>query len=143
MKIVTAESTIGTDREVDCPNGGFKSLRMLLAKDGMGFSVHKTIIPAGEPQHWHYTRHLEACYCIQGKGLLKNLETGFEYFIKPDTMYVLDKHDNHTFQALEDVVLISIFNPPITGKEVHGEDGSYQLVTVENHGSFEKIKTQG
>lgn len=143
MKIVTAQSTIGTDRDVKCPKGGFTSLRMLLAKDGMGFSVHKTIVPEGEPQHWHYTRHLEACYCVSGKGLLKNLETGLEYFIKPDTLYVLDNHDDHTFQALEDVVLISIFNPPIVGNEVHGEDGSYQLVTVENHGSFEKITTIG
>lgn len=126
MKIVQISDLFGTDRAVQCPNQGFTSYRALLARDGMGFSLHKTVIPAGEPQHWHYKHHLEACYCIQGVGVLTNLETGEKHVISPDTVYVLDNHDDHTFQALEDVVLISVFNPPVTGQEVHGADGSYE-----------------
>jgi len=112
--------------KVTCPNGGFTSFRFLLEKDGMGFSLHKTVIPKGEPQHWHYKHHLEACYCVSGKGWLVNLKTRERFYIVPDTTYVLDKHDDHTFQAIEDTVLISVFNPPVTGKEVHQEDGSYK-----------------
>jgi L-ectoine synthase len=40
-------------------------------------------------------------------------------------MYALDKHDVHYVKALEDTVLISVFNPPVTGREVHDADGSY------------------
>jgi L-ectoine synthase len=47
------------------------------------------------------------------------------YGIVPDTCYILDQHDDHLFEALEDTVLISVFNPPIIGGEVHREDGSY------------------
>ena len=112
-------------RVAECPNGGFKSYRYLLESDGMGFTVNKTVIPKGEPQRWHYKNHLEACFCVSGGGILKSLETGASFTIAPDTMYVLDKHDEHTFQALEDTVLISVFNPPLVGNEVHGEDGSY------------------
>lgn len=126
MKIVKMEDLIGTDREVVCPRGGFTSFRALLAKDSMGFSVHKTIIPAGDVQHWHYKHHLEACFCIEGRGRLQ-VPSGEHWLIEPDTIYVLDKHDDHTFQAItERVVLISIFNPPITGTEVHRDDGSYE-----------------
>lgn len=125
MFTVKAESIEGTELDVHCPKGGFRSLRMMLADAGMGFSVHKTLIPAGKPQEWHYKNHLEACYCIAGSGRLTSLETGDTYEIVPDTMYVLDRHDRHTFQAFEDVVLISIFNPPCTGTEVHRADGSY------------------
>lgn len=125
MFTVEAKNIEGTELDVHCPKGGFRSLRMLLADKGMGFSIHKTIIPAGEPQEWHYKNHLEACYCIQGSGRLTNLDTNKVHRILPDTLYVLDKHDRHRFQALEDVVLISVFNPPCTGTEVHGEDGSY------------------
>ena len=125
MKIIRIAETVDTPREVHCPHGGFISYRALLASDGMGFSVHKTVIPAGSPQHWHYTHHLEACYCIQGRGTITNLATGEQQEIVPDSIYVLDNHDDHTFQALEEVVLISIFNPPVTGNEVHREDGSY------------------
>lgn len=127
MTVRSIKEIEGTDRDVHCPNGGFRSLRLLLAKDGMGFSVHKTIIPPGEPQHWHYTQHMEACYCIEGRGILTNLTTGEVHDITPDTIYVLDNHDDHTFQAIVPVVLISIFNPPVTGQEVHQADGSYAL----------------
>lgn len=130
MFTVSAIEVENTEKDVHCPKGGFRSLRMLLADAGMGFSIHKTIIPAGNPQLWHYKDHLEACYCIQGHGELINLDTNKAYRIEPDTMYVLDKHDRHTFQAHEEVVLISVFNPPCTGTEVHGEDGSYEVVAA-------------
>lgn len=127
MKVVRLDDIRGSCREVHCPNGGFTSFRFLLARDSMGFSLHKTVIPAGPPQHWHYKNHLEACYCISGKGLLTNYRTGQYWAIYPDVCYVLDKHDDHTFEALEDTVLISVFNPPVTGTEVHLHDGSYAV----------------
>lgn len=132
MKIVRIADLEGTPREVDCPNGGFKSMRALLESDGMGFSMHKTLIPKGPPQHWHYKHHLEACYCIQGGGILTNLTTGERHLVRVDTVYVLDNHDDHTFQATTDTVLISVFNPPVTGNEVHNEDGSYTPQTKQH-----------
>lgn len=125
MKIVKINQLINTDREVK--GVGFTSIRALLEKDKMGFSLHKTIIPKGGPYHWHYKNHLEACYCIQGKGVIKDLNTGFEDIITQDVVYVLDNHDNHTFEALEDTILISIFNPPVKGTETHNQDGSYSI----------------
>jgi len=112
---------------VKCPRGGFVSERFLLAADGMGFSVHRTFIPRGSPQVWHYKNHLEACYCVSGRARLTNLDTGEWWLILPDTLYALDRHDRHEFFAFQDTVLISIFNPPVVGDEVHGEDGSYEL----------------
>jgi L-ectoine synthase len=125
MKTVRIQDIEETEREVHCPRGGFISYRALLERDGMGFSMHKTVIPKGTPQHWHYKHHFEACYCIKGRGILTNLDTGDVYAVEVDTVYVLDNNDDHTFEALEDTVLISVFNPPVTGNEVHGPDGSY------------------
>lgn len=125
MKVISSNDIIGTEREVHCPHGGFISLRYLLAKDGMGFSLHETRIPKGDRQHWHYKNHLEACFCIAGRGSLRNEQTGEDFAITPGVCYVLDNHDDHSFVAESDVVLISVFNPPVTGTEVHGADGSY------------------
>lgn len=125
MNIVTIKELENTEREVK--GVGFTSLRVLLKQDNMGFGLNKTIIPKGGPYHWHYTNHLEACYCIQGRGVITNLETKQQFIIEPDTTYVLDDYDDHTFEALEDTILISVFNPPLTGKEVHRADGSYAL----------------
>jgi len=108
-------------------------MRALLARDNMGFSLHKTIIPRGLKHHWHYKHHLEACYCICGWGVLTNLKTGKQSMIREDMVYVLDEHDDHTFETLEDTVLISVFNPPCVGAETHGPDGSYEPAADARH----------
>ena len=127
MKVKTIESLIGTDRDVK--GTGFQSIRIALERDGLGFSMHKTIIKKGGPYHWHYKHHVEACYCICGQGVIKNLATGELNKIKPDSVYICDRHDDHTFEALTEVTLICIFNPPVTGRETHQDDGSYAIVT--------------
>lgn len=124
MKVIrTAE--LEKSRVVECPNGGFVSNRILLESDGMGYGMTKTVVPVGERQFWHYKKHLESCYCVSGKGLLTNAETGQYWAVEADTTYVLDHHDPHYFEALEEVTLICVFNPPLAGSEVHQEDGSY------------------
>lgn len=111
------------DRTRTVVGEGFTSHRFLLMSDEMGFGLHKTVIPSGEKHFWHYKHHLEACYCISGYGVLSQGNNTWD--IKPDTCYVLDKHDEHYFQAIEDTVLISVFNPPVIGDEIHSIDGSY------------------
>jgi L-ectoine synthase len=125
MKVIDVENLYDSDREVNCPKGGFKSLRYLLESDNMGYTVTMTEIPKGLPQIWHYKNHLETCVCVKGRALLINLETEETYNIRPGVAYVLDKNDRHQFQALTDVTLICVFNPPLKGREVHKEDGSY------------------
>jgi L-ectoine synthase len=127
MKIIETKSLEGSDRQVSCPNGGFISNRILLKEDNMGYGMTKTIIPPNGKQHWHYKNHLESCYCVSGLGILTDISTGNVYEIKPDTTYVLDKHDDHYFEAIEEVVLICVFNPPLVGRETHNSDGSYEL----------------
>ncbi len=104
------------------------SVRMLLANDNMGFSFHITMLNAGSEHTFHYKNHFESVYCMSGKGSIKDLATGEVHDIKPGVMYALDQHDHHTLKADEDLVMACCFNPPVTGKEVHQEDGSYALV---------------
>jgi L-ectoine synthase len=126
MKVIKLADLKNTDRQVDCPNKGFTSFRFLLERDNMGFTLTKTLIPKGIDQHWHYKNHLEACYCISGRGLLTNVVTDQQYMIEKDTMYALNLNDDHFFKAFEDTELICVFNPPLKGREVHKEDGSYE-----------------
>ena len=128
MKVIHVDNLYGTKRDVVCPRGGFKSLRLLLREDNMGFSLTKTFVPKGEEQFWHYKNHLEACFCIKGIGVLTNKETGEQFGVIPGTMYALDKNDAHTLKALESMELVCVFNPPLSGREVHDEDGVYARV---------------
>ena len=124
MKIIhTAE--LPAERVVKCPKGGFTSNRLVVESEAMGYSMTKTIVHPGQSHRWHYKHHLETCYCIDGKGVLTNEDTKESWEIAPDTTYVLDRHDAHTFEALEETTLICVFNPPLEGGELHDEQDSY------------------
>ncbi|MGO1297011.1 MAG: ectoine synthase [Vibrio sp.] len=107
----------------------WESTRMLLKDDNMGFSFHITTIYKGTDTHIHYKNHLESVYCISGEGSIE-VVNGETYPIKPGTLYVLDKHDEHYLRANKkaDMVMACVFNPPLTGAETHDEDGVYPLV---------------
>ena len=107
--------------------GSGTSQRILTAKDNMGFAVAHTVVRKGTSSPLEYRNHLEACYCIGGSGAVYNADRSVKYDITPGIIYVLDEHDAHYLTASdhEDMILVSIFNPPITGEEAHTltEDG--------------------
>lgn len=123
MKLLNANK-LPKDRVVKF--GGGVSNRLLLDSDNMGYTMTKTVIEPGRVNRWHYKNHLESCYCISGNATLVNETTGEQHAIGPDDVYVLDDNDPHTFEAHEETILICIFNPPLTGQEVHKDDGSYE-----------------
>lgn len=118
--IIGSESDINTDT--------WRSYRLLLKKDGMGFSMHHTIIKAGTETYIWYKNHVEAVYCIQGDGEIEVIDNNDIYPIKKGTLYALNKHEKHKLRAKSDMHMVCVFNPPVTGREVHQEDGSYPLV---------------
>ena len=126
MKIIDV-TKLEPKRVIKDPSGAFISNRILIESDGMGYSLTKTIISKSNKKHfWHYKKHLESCYCISGYGIITNIKTNISYDITQDKIYVLDQNDPHYFQAIEDTILICVFNPPLKGNELHKEDGSYE-----------------
>jgi L-ectoine synthase len=107
---------------------GWDSTRLLLAGDDMGFSFHITRIHQGTSHVFHYKHHFESVYCISGEGSIEELDTGKVHPIRPGVMYALDQHDRHRLSATTEMVMACCFNPPVTGQEVHREDGSYAPV---------------
>ena len=124
MIVRTLDGILRSDRNVETPH--WASRRFLLKKDGMGFSFSETTLPEGTEIHIWYKNHLEACYCIEGEGEVEVLdpEPG-THLIKAGTMYALDQHDRHILRAKTRMRLVCVFNPPLTGREVHLPDGSY------------------
>jgi L-ectoine synthase len=114
-------------RKIVDPKGNWDSTRMLLKDDNMGFSFHITTIYKGADFQMHYQNHLESVYCMSGKGEVETLVDGKVYPITPGTLYILDKHDKHVLRASEEMKMACVFNPPLTGKEVHNAEGAYEL----------------
>lgn len=126
MIVRTLEEIIGTDREVHAENGNWVSRRFVLNDDAAGFSFHETIIKAGTETHIWYKHHIEAVYCVAGDGEIEDLKTGEVHPIKDGTLYLLNDNDEHLLRGgSADMRLICAFNPPVTGREMHDEDGAY------------------
>ena len=128
---------IGTEYDVegndrDKAKGTWRSRRLLLARDRVGFSLHDTVLFAGTSTSMHYANHIEAVYVIEGSGKLHDHETGEVHELSPGTMYLLDGHERHTLVAETDVRTVCVFNPPVTGREVHDADGVYPLLTEDD-----------
>ena len=104
----------------------FASRRFLVKKDGMGFSLSETTIYEGAVLDIWYKNHFEACYIIEGEGEVEVLEPEpATYRLMPGTVYALDKHEKHILRIKKRMKLVCVFNPPVTGLEVHDADGSY------------------
>lgn len=126
MIVRSLKEITGTERDVDTPN--WNSKRLLLAQDGASFSLHDTLIRAGTETEMWYANHLEAVYCVAGKGEVETVADGRVYQISDGAMYVLDGHEKHILRAETDMRMVCVFTPPLTGREVHDENGVYPLI---------------
>lgn len=132
MIIRRLEEINGSERDVLAENENWRSRRLLLAKDGMGFSMHDTLIYAGTETFIHYANHLEAVYCVEGEGEIEDLDANVTTQIENGTLYALNGHERHLLRARKTMRMICVFNPPVTGREVHDENGVYPLLTEED-----------
>ena len=101
MIVKNLNEIIGTERDVHGET--WNSRRLLLAGENMGFSMHDTVIHAG---------------------------TETTYPIGPGTLYALNEHDRHCLRATTQLRMVCVFNPPVTGREVHNVNGAYPAATV-------------
>lgn len=128
MIVRNIEEIKGSEREVTAENNNWISRRLLLKRDGVGFSLNDTIINEGTETYIWYKNHVEAVYCIEGEGEVELVDDNKVYNITPGTLYVLNKHEKHLLRAKKRMRLVCVFNPPLVGSEVHQEDGSYPLI---------------
>jgi L-ectoine synthase len=112
-----------SDRNVK--SDGWESARLLLADDDMGFSFHLTTMRAGSELTMHYKHHLEAVMVLKGNGTIEDLGTGEIHELKPGVLYALNENDRHIVRPETDILTACVFNPPVTGREVHDDSGAY------------------
>jgi L-ectoine synthase len=127
MIIKRLEDILGTEADVDTE--GWTSRRLIYKDAGMGYSVNDTIIKPGAELEMEYRHHLETVYCIEGEGEIVDLATGQTHAIAPGTLYALNQHDRHVLKANKGthMRMVCVFNPPLTGGEVHDETGAYAV----------------
>ena len=104
--------------------GNGTSHRLLVEKDGLGYTMTDTVVWAGTSSNLQYRAHLEACYCISGRGWVEEAD-GTRHRVEPGTLYALNEHDVHTLVAdpEQDLRLVCTFYPALQGGETHRLSG--------------------
>lgn len=118
-----------TDTDADIKSENWRSKRIILAREGVGFSVHETTLYAGTESEFCYQNHIEAVFIVEGEGEIEDMATGEVHQLRPGSLYLLNGHDRHRVRPRTDIRTVCVFNPPVTGREVHDENGVYPLVT--------------
>ena len=126
MIVRTIDEITDTDADIVTPN--WRSKRIVLAKERVGFSVHETTLYAGTVNEFWYANHIEAVFITSGEGEIEDLATGEVHQLAPGSLYLLNDHDKHIVRPRTEMKTVCVFNPPVTGREVHDENGVYPLV---------------
>ncbi len=123
MIVRSLDEVTGTERDVH--GEGWRSQRLLLRRDGLGFSLHDTTVAAGTELELEYRNHLEACFVMSGEAELTDLASGKRHALAPGMVYALDQHDRHQLRVITEMHLVCVFNPALTGAETHDDSGSF------------------
>lgn len=122
MIVKTLEDVLGTKGEAH--GDKWHSMRLLHLEDGMGVTLTDSILEAGFEMALWQKNHLEACYCLEGRGTVEDLDTGEVHSIQPGMLYAMNNHGRHRIRITERARVICTFVPALTGDEVHDADGS-------------------
>ena len=125
MFVKTVEDVRAAGHELALAGGAITSTRYLSAADNLGFSLHGVRLKAGVAVELWYKHHWEANLILEGALDLKDHASGETHHLGPGALYLVGPADRHRIEAVGDVHLISVFNPPLTGRERHDEDGAF------------------
>ncbi|TCK20043.1 ectoine synthase [Pseudonocardia endophytica] len=129
MIVRTLDEITDTERDVEAENKQWRSKRIVLAKDGVGFSVHETVLQPGTINDFWYANHIEAVFITEGEGELYDKDNDITYQLAPGSIYVLSGNEKHQLRPKTLMKTVCVFTPPVTGREVHDENGVYPLIT--------------
>jgi L-ectoine synthase len=115
MFISSITDVIGTDREVQ--GDGWTSRRVILAGEGMGYSVHETTVDAGSRLHLAYEHHRETVYCLEGRGTLLEVASAEAVALTPGSVYSAGMREEHILTCDTEMTFLCIFTPGLEGNE--------------------------
>ena len=110
--------------EMNTADGQARTIRMLTKADGVGFGLSHVSLAAGAEANLWYKHHWQANHVISGTGEVTDLGRGQTWALGPSVAYTVGPEDRHRLRAHSDMLLLSVFSPPLTGDEQHDADGT-------------------
>jgi L-ectoine synthase len=111
-------------QELVAANGQARTLRMVTKADDLGFGFSDVHFDAGAEAVLWYKNHWEANHVLAGEGDVTDLTTGESWKLGPGVAYNVGPKDRHRLRVFAPMHLVSVFNPPLEGHEMHDADGA-------------------
>src|SRR5699024_12743654 len=108
-----------SDTDDDIKTKNWRSRRIVLAREKVGFSFHETILYAGTESTFQYANHIELVHCIEGEAELVNEETGEEFTITPGNLSLLNGNEQHTIRPQPAIREHGCCNPAVAVRVAH------------------------
>lgn len=115
MIVKTLEDVLGTKGELH--GDKMHSMHLLQAEDGLGVTLTDSILEAGFEMTLWQENHVEACYCLEGRGTVEELDSGKVHDLRPGTIYAMDGNERHHIRIVERTRLVCTFVPALIGRE--------------------------
>lgn len=115
MLIRHLDQVSNTERDVYGP--AWRSRRLVVAEDGLGYSFHVTVLDEGARLEFEYEDHRETVFCVEGEGRIEDLSAGRTERMTPGTIYSAGIGEPHVITADTSMTLVCVFDPPLTGSE--------------------------
>lgn len=116
MITTSVKQILGTERDVH--GDGWKSRRLILARDGLVCSIHETTVRAGFEIRLHHQNYRETVYTISGHGTVTDHATGEAHALGPGSLFSSGIGDDVTLVAETEMTFVCVFEPPLEGTEM-------------------------
>ena len=124
MMVMHVDELRAAGREKVVAGGSTRSIRALIQKDQLGFSLSDVRLDAGNRSALWYKHYWETNIVLDGQGTVTDLSTEESWSLAPETIYVVGPDDRHSIESETDLHLLSLFNPPLQGDEQHDQGGT-------------------
>lgn len=115
----------GHEREFTGDTG--RIAHFITASDQVGLSYAAVRLKPGHRSEHRYKHHTTACLVLEGALEVTDIGTGTVRRLGPGGLYCAGPEDRHRLHAVDEVHMISVFNPPLTGSDVLDSEGGYPL----------------
>lgn len=107
-------------------NGGSDSIAHIIVRDDqVGFSYSDVRLKPGHRSEHRHKHHTTASLVLEGALAVTERVNGQTHRLGPGGLYCAGPEVVHTIHAIDEVHMISVFNPPLTGRESLDADGGY------------------
>jgi L-ectoine synthase len=123
MFVRTPSYVRGLGRYTEMPDGTGSIAHIVTSGDQVGFSYSDVRLQRGHRADRRYEHHKMASLVLEGLLEVTEKATGRAHRLGAGGLYYVGPKDAHRLDALEDVHMISVFTPALTGRETTDAEG--------------------